>query len=381
MTFQLKPDDLTGRGTVEIFAPPRGKKIGKLFLRTDADVQLAPARPYIVKDLFYYGEMGAAYGEPGTAKSFLMIYIARCISAGRSIFGRRVKATRTLYCALEGEGGFENRLKAAIEADGVVKGFAYIAQPLNLFSDASAQADLRDAIREHDAGFVVIDTFARALGEGSENDSADMGRMIQFLDNLRADTKAHICVVHHSGKDATRGMRGHSALLGAADIVLEVTHHEGANTRSVRVAKAKDAVDGAKYAFELRSIDLNQDDDGEMVTSCVVAETEVSAASIKPQRLTPELRTAYRELCDLFSMPGEAVQAVPKMGMSATMCVTKAQVKAHWIKTGRVDTETSKPDATSKAVQRLRNRLCDLGKIGMTDKHVWLVDKMDSGGP
>jgi hypothetical protein len=374
------PESLLACGTAELYCPPRGKRYGRLFVKTDADAHTAPRLEYVVKGIMNRAELGVIFGEPGTAKSFLIMYIARRTGQDRKVFGRRVRPTRTLFCALEGEGGFEKRLRAEIAERGPCDLFAYITQPINLFSDAQAQADLKAAIKDHRADMVVIDTLARAFGEGSENDSGDMGKLISVVDSIRAETGALVVLIHHSGKDISRGMRGHTALLGAADVVLEVTRPAGGNFRSVRIVKAKDDVDGSRFAFELKVVDLGQDEEGEAITSCVVVETEMQAPIPRRQRLTPELQAAFRELGDLFSTPGATALVRPKLDMSATPCVTKSQTKDHWIKTGRVDRETLKPDAVNKQVQRLRNRLSDIGKIGMTDKYVWLLDEVDTGG-
>jgi RecA-family ATPase len=44
-----------------------------------------------------------------------------------------------------------------------------------------------------------------------------MGALVRSLDRLRDELHCHVCAVHHLGKDATRGSRGHSLLRCAAD--------------------------------------------------------------------------------------------------------------------------------------------------------------------
>jgi hypothetical protein len=76
-----------------------------------------------------------------------------------------------------------------------------------------------------------------------------MGRLVQALDRLRAATGACILFVHHSGKDGTRGMRGSSALLGAADTTVECQRTLSGVTAIVR--KQKNAPDGQAMRFRL----------------------------------------------------------------------------------------------------------------------------------
>ena len=70
---------------------------------------------------------------------------------------------------------------------------------------------------------VVIDTLARALAGGNENAPEDMGALIGNAKRIQEATGAAVLFVHHSGKDTSRGSRGHSSLKGAADLEIEVT--------------------------------------------------------------------------------------------------------------------------------------------------------------
>lgn len=58
-------------------------------------------------------------------------------------------------------------------------------------------------------------------------------------------------LVHHTGKEAGRGMRGHSSLLAAMDCVIEVKRK--GDEREWHVVKSKDGEDGASHPFKLES--------------------------------------------------------------------------------------------------------------------------------
>ena len=76
-------------------------------------------------------------------------------------------------------------------------------------------------------------------------------------------------IVHHSGKDVDRGMRGSSALQGAADTVIQC-RKDGDRHRAV-VEKQKDGQDNIPLPFVLEPVSLGEDDDGEPIATCVVA--------------------------------------------------------------------------------------------------------------
>ena len=63
------------------------------------------ATPRRARRLISPAEISVWVGPPKCGKSFLLLYLAYMLSLGRSVFGCRVKATKVLYVAAEGEGG------------------------------------------------------------------------------------------------------------------------------------------------------------------------------------------------------------------------------------------------------------------------------------
>ena len=92
---------------------------------------------------------------------------------------------------------------------------------------------IEDVSREMgDVKLIILDTLSRALSGGNENSPDDMGNLVKHMDKVRHTLKAHLCVIHHSGKDRAKGARGHSLLRAATDTELEVAGHateSGAN--------------------------------------------------------------------------------------------------------------------------------------------------------
>jgi hypothetical protein len=70
------------------------------------------------------------------------------------------------------------------------------------------------------------------------------------------------------GKDASKGLRGHSSLHAALDAAIEV--RRDGERREWLIAKSKDGEDGASHSFKLEVVELGTDEDGETVTSCTV---------------------------------------------------------------------------------------------------------------
>ena len=110
--------------------------------------------------------------------------------------------------------------------------FALVATPVNMLDPAAdvhrVIATIRAASKQFGlpVSLVVLDTLARSVAGGNENASEAMGAFVVNSDHIRHKTGAHVMAVHHSGKDAAKGARGHSSLKGAVDTEIELTRDE-----------------------------------------------------------------------------------------------------------------------------------------------------------
>jgi RecA-family ATPase len=91
---------------------------------------------------------------------------------------------------------------------------------------------------------VIIDTFARAIPGGNENDALDVGIAVAGADRIRAETGAAVGFVHHAGKDPTKGARSSSALRAATDTEIKIEGITG--TRTATVTKQRDLESGRR---------------------------------------------------------------------------------------------------------------------------------------
>jgi len=85
-----------------------------------------------------------------------------------------------------------------------------------------------------------------------------------------------ILLVHHSGKDQSRGMRGWSGLHAAMDFVVECQREgeEGSREAAFRLAKVKDGTTGTTHRFRMDLVPLGADEDGDPITSLTVRQAE-----------------------------------------------------------------------------------------------------------
>jgi hypothetical protein len=176
---------------------------------------------------------------------------------------------------------------------------ASIAGLISAISDAAAQ--LGGPVR-----MVIVDTVSRALAGGDENSSVDMGKLVAAVDRVKNETKAHVMLVHHSGKDASKGARGHSLLKGNVDTEIAVEGGDGERTVIVRVEKQRDLERTRPCSFRLRQIHLGTNRHGKPITSCVVEPAELPRPKLSEINSTC-LQVLHELLPEDVSEGGESV--------------------------------------------------------------------------
>lgn len=249
---------------------------------TAADLMNAPPLRWLVRGVLPAHGLACQYGASGSGKSFLALSLSAAIAEGVPWFDCRVTQAPVTYVVLEGEYGFRQRVKAWQLHHGrhLPANLRFVMQAFDL-RNADDLAGLADAaIASGGAnGLVVLDTLNRAAGGADENSSADMGELIDSSRALQSKLGGTVLLVHHAGKDAAKGLRGHSSLHAALDAAIEVTRND--TLREWRIAKSKDGDDGAAHAFRLEAVEVGIDEDGEPITSCVVAPDEGAADAVR----------------------------------------------------------------------------------------------------
>ncbi len=210
-----------------------------------------PPVKWLVDGLLTEHGFGVIYGEPGAGKSFLSIDIAMSVAYGRSWHGNPVKQGAVLYIAGEGVGGLGKRVKAWQQHVGIEADAPMYVLPMAVHM--TEQEDVEKLLRTIDSlgqqfTLCVVDTVARSL-LGDENSSSDMGMFVSACNAVQRHINGAVVGVHHAGKDASRGMRGSTALLGAVDAALRVKKDEDSFT--VHCEKQKDAEPFDDMTFDM----------------------------------------------------------------------------------------------------------------------------------
>lgn len=234
-----------------------------------------PKQAWAAKHLLPSEGLAAFFGASGSGKSFLVIDLIAKLAEAGSFFGHGVsKVHRVVVLELEGQAGVPRRVKAWEIARGrpFPKSVQFVFDTFNLLEHADI-ATLAETIEIHGGcDVLVIDTLNRAAPGADENSSRDASLILENAKWLQTALGGLVLLVHHTGKDATKGMRGHSSLFAAMDAVIEVTRTAG--RREWSVAKSKDDTDGQVHGFMLEVVNLGNDASGDPITSCVVRTDE-----------------------------------------------------------------------------------------------------------
>jgi hypothetical protein len=230
---------------------------------------------FVIKGLIPECSFASIYGPSGSFKSFLALDWACHIATGKDWDGHKVKQGAVLYVAGEGGFGVTQRIRAW-ELHHQVANLDNLARlPVPIFpADSDQIKTVLEYCQEikantgHAVKLVILDTLARCYGGNDENSSRDMGAFIQGCDTIKQLTGATVLVVHHSGKNVDSGGRGSSSLPAALDVEYRVSRDgEGEQALVLTCSKMKDAEQPDTKAYDLISVHIRTDSDGDDINS------------------------------------------------------------------------------------------------------------------
>lgn len=224
----------------------------------DIDQLMPPS--YCITKLVTETGFTLIWGKQASFKSFVALDMGLCMAYGEPYHGREVVTKTILYIAGEGAGGYRKRVAAwrkHYKKQGIKGKFYMLETAVNLI-DAAAVRELIAEIRalNFSLEMLFVDTVARAMVGNDESDATAMGLFVAACDAIRHEFKCGLIAVHHSGKDASLGPRGSSALPAAVDTDFFLERIQGSDTVTVTCQKQKDDEEPAPFQFRAEKIDL-----------------------------------------------------------------------------------------------------------------------------
>lgn len=327
---------------------------------TIGDFTMTENPDWIVKDVLAQGALAMIFGESGSGKSFWALDLACAIARGGEWCGKKVKQGRVAYLVAEGAAGFRKRVRAYVETNdawGVDMGF--ITDTLRLNEASDVKALIASLTNFGPLSVIFLDTLAAVTPGTNENSGEDMGAVLYHCEQINRVTGALVVLIHHSGKDSTKGARGWSGVRAAVDTEIEITRCD--DDRSAQVTKSKDGVDSIELPFKLRQVTVGHDEDGEPITSCVVDHVATRSQVDRGRRVKKGVveKLVQRAALDLAALDGSDL--------------TVSQVIDHAVNQMPFDAGSGKRDRRREVVLRALEMLAGRGILQVDGGRVTVV--------
>lgn len=279
-----------------------------------SDLKVINRPRWLIPNLLMQQQIGVIYGPPGSFKSFIVLDLGLRLAHGMEWQGRPLTRSNIVYAAGEGFPMFLHRLEAWFKFHDQPEdddGLAVIPGAFPLNDHAKLERFIARVKQQNpapaDVDLVIFDTLSTFTAGQDESDSGVMTSTIEAAKYVGQELKCAVLIVHHPGKDVSRGSRGHSSLLGNIDM-------EGAVVRdgmtcSLRVTKQKDAEDAQVFHYTAHKMMLGvlEDDSADEATSLALQPSAVRTAA---EQAAPAARVP-RELTDRISIAGVMKFDVP----------------------------------------------------------------------
>jgi hypothetical protein len=298
--------------SAEAGATPKGAKRRFQFLQMATFMAQTKRLSWLVHGVLPKAEVGVIYGDSGSGKSFFVFDLLMSVALGSEWRGISARQGNVAYVVAEGASGFPYRVQAYAEAHGIDPAtvpFHLVGEAPNLMEKADTKELVKELKLLGNIDVIVLDTMAQVTPGADENSGQDMGRALSHCKAIHKATGAMVLLVAHTGKDASRGIRGWSGIKGALDV--EILVEKAGHQRAATITKMKDGEgEGREYLFKLDIVNLGEytDDGGEIrqITSCVLKHGASHQTGTGPEKLTrQEHKDALERVETLLELAAE----------------------------------------------------------------------------
>lgn len=344
--------------------PPRHANDNEGLTWDDREANASNAMEWLVKGLVPRVGVSLLWGQSGAGKSFVALHLAARVLSGEAFFGHRVKAAGGTFLALgEGKGSMPDRMNALrrgtfgskapkhpetgeeMDLDRfpiVWKSVGDLAKegPFRAFADMVRRVAAEMPVRRGvPLRLVVVDTMVASFGFPEDPDASAVTKAMQALDGLAQELGICVVAVHHAGKSKQAGEHGSYAWRGSVETSIEVdavrNEANGAVTeRQLYLKKNRHSGnEGWNQPFDLRSVQLGIDDDGDPITSAIIIPIgglpNPHGSTAAERRMSHGCRRFMRAFNAVFEMSATTMQT--KDGDSV-MAVMMRDVKDEYLR-------------------------------------------------
>ena len=213
---------------------------------------------WMIKNRIAKNQLTMFVGGKGTGKTFTGLALASIMATGNQCLGE-CQPSRVLYLMLEGHDTLRLRYEA-------IKNEYNNGEPIdNLFAfwevfdicDKDAVKHLIYQCKEAEIEYVFIDTYSRAINNGDTSDER-LARSVRTSLDMFCISGLGVMLIHHTGKDVSKGAMGSSVLENDASWILRLTKHAtNQKTRLIKLDKTKDHCEGEVIPVYLKEVAID----------------------------------------------------------------------------------------------------------------------------
>ena len=340
----------------------------------------AKAPDYLINDILESNSHGMMGGASQSLKTFMALKMAHSICTGNDFFGNQVfKTGKVIYICGEGRGALNRRIKALKIAENGFNDNLHVLK-LSLCIDNLADMDaVKKDVEQHKPVLAIFDTFSSLTANANENDNSDVARVMRLVRESCNGSGASTLVIHHYGKDATRGLRGASAFFNNVDFVHEMTRAEGSMIATMACKKMKDGETFPDFDVQAAVIELGLiRQDGKVATSLVLKMPDADYCkhdTNEPFKFAKNEAEVYEAcLFELSKLPEYCPETVRELFTDSPQKAPKKVFKKDNIADHAYKLMQTDKSNRSSRLERALLGLTKKCKLGFYNGFYWLID-------
>jgi hypothetical protein len=347
-----------------------------------ADDAVAPN--YSINGILEIDAHGMLAGASMAFKTFVALDIAHSVCTGADFMGKKVYTTgRVFIICGEGHGALARRIKAKKIVSGDFNDNLFVMNANIRIDNPTDMAQLKKDIDEIKPVLVIFDTFASLVGNTDENSPSAVGKTLRLIKETCRNGFTSSLTVHHTGKDASKGMRGASNFKNDVDFAFELNRESDSMITTLSCVKMKDGEEFSDIHMEARVVELGlirQDDT--QATSLILSPTNHTPKQ-KNKSLTDHQAKSLDALkkaihkdgqTDIPEIVRQQFPDCPSNIPSKITTIEQWRKHAYLTMTVASKDEKSKSDSLLKAFDRTRKPLQEARRIGFYGDYAWLVE-------
>lgn len=195
---------------------------------------------WVVENLIATSAVSLIFGPGGTKKTYALLDLAVCVATGTPWLGMPVQQGAVLIIDEEsGHKRLKRRFREIAKARGVEDAtIAWVTMAQVNLRDKLDIEHVRQLVEFTGAKLVIMDALADLALGADENSVKEMQPVFMGLRGMADSAPCAPVLIHHANKLGE--YRGSSAILGAVDVMLQVSSKHGSGNIDFEIKKARD---------------------------------------------------------------------------------------------------------------------------------------------